>query len=118
MAQRIGRTVLGRHLQLPADMMLHKLAEKLLVLIPNQVIVPDAAADEYLFHLWQRPHPAQNVQILAVVDDQPAARLWCKAMLAACTHAVFHLLAAAWPAEICRRAAHIVNIALEAGLLC
>ena len=112
-AQRIRRAVLGRHLQLPAHMMLHQLFEKALVFIANEVIIADAAADEHLFHTRQCAQPAQDAQIFPVVHDDLAAGLRRQAVLAARAHPVFHLLFAAGQAEVCSGAAHVMNVPLE-----
>lgn len=53
------RAVLRRHLQLPADMVLHQFLEKGLVLVLQQIIEPDAGTDEHPLDPWQRPQAAQ-----------------------------------------------------------
>ena len=48
--QRIGCTVLRSHLQLAGHMVLHQLLEEGVVRVGHQVVEPDTAADEHLFH--------------------------------------------------------------------
>ena len=45
------RAMLGRHLQLPADVVSHQLYKKAVVGIQHQIIKPDTRADKDLFDL-------------------------------------------------------------------
>ena len=76
------RAMLGRNLKLTADMVLHKLSEKGIVLIPEQIIIPYARTDKDLFNIRQLPHTAQNIEIFAVVNIQIFAGLRRKAFFA------------------------------------
>ena len=113
----VGGAVLRGDLQLSGHMVLHQLLEEGIVRVSHQVVEPDAAADEHLFHARQLPHPAQNFKVVAVIHDHVGAGGGGKAVLAAGAHAAQHLLAAGGEAEVCGGAAHIVDVALEIRLV-
>ena len=115
--QGVGGAVLGGHLQLARDVVLHQLFEEGLVRVGHQVVKPDAAADEHLFDPGQLAHPAQNLEVVAVVHDQVGAGLGRQAVLAAGAHSLEHLFPAGGEPEVRRRAADVVDIALEVGLV-
>ena len=48
--QRVGGTVLRSHLQLAGHMVLYQFLEEGVVRVGHQVVEPDTAADEHLFH--------------------------------------------------------------------
>ena len=115
--QRVGGTVLRSHLQLTGHMVLYQFLEEGVVRVGHQVVEPDTAADEHLFHARQLPHPAQDLQVVAVVHDHVGAGGGGKTVLAAGAHAPQHLLPAGGKAEVCGGAAHIVDVALEIRLV-
>ena len=115
--QGVGGAVLRGHLQLARDVVFHQLLEEGFVGVGHQVVEADAAADEHLFDPRQSPQPAQDIQVVLVVYDQVGAGLGRQAVLAAGAHPLFHLLAAGREAEIRRGAAHVVDVALEVGLV-
>ena len=110
--QHRGHAVLRRHLQLAADVVLHQLAEKVLILVLQHVVIADAAADEHFFHLRELAQPPQKLRVLRVVGVQIFARLGGKAA-AIFAAAVLFLPGAGCVAEVGRGAAHVVDIALE-----
>ena len=113
----VGGAVLRGDLQLAGHMVFYQFLEEGIVRVSHQVVEPDAAADEHLFHARQLPHPAQNFEVVAVIHDHVGAGGGGKAVLAAGAHPAQHLLAAGGEAEVCGRAAHIVDIALEIRLV-
>ena len=109
-------TVLRRHLQLAGDVVLHQLLEEVLVLVLQHIVVADAGADEHLLDLGQLPHFLQQLRVLGVIGVQIGAGLRRKAA-AVLAHTALLLLLAAGVAEVGAGAAHIVDIALELGIL-
>ena len=65
--QHAVHTVLRRHPELAGDMVLHQLGEEGAAPILQQIVIADAAADKDLFHAGQRPQPAEQPEIIAVV---------------------------------------------------
>ena len=53
--QHMAHAVLGGHLQLAADVMLHQIGKELPVLVLQQVVEPDAGADEDLLDAGDLP---------------------------------------------------------------
>ena len=98
-------------------MVLYQFLEEGVVRVGHQVVEPDTAADEHLFHARQLPHPAQNFKVVAVIHDHVGAGGGSKAVFAAGAHAPQHLLPAGGKAEVCGGAAHIVDVALEIRLV-
>ena len=101
--------VLGRDLQLAADMVAHKLGEKFFIFARLHIIVAQARADEYFFNALELAQPAQKLQIIAVIRVHRAARARKQTALVA-AQARFALLRARRTAEIRRRAADIMNV--------
>ena len=112
------RHVLGRHLQLAAHVVGAQLVqERVAVLAVGQhVVEPDARAHEHLLHARQLAQPAQQTQVVGVVGPQLLAGLGVQAALVR-ARARFQLLGAGRRAEVRRGAAHVVDVALEVGLL-
>ena len=108
---RVG-DVLGRHLQLAGHMVFHQLTEEGFVLVAEQIVKADAAADKDLFHSGQGAELAQQGQIVAVIHLKIAAGIGEQA-LPVLARAVGQLLAAGGLAEVGRWAAHVVDITLE-----
>ena len=94
-----------------------KLFKEGIVRVRHQVVEPDAAADEHLFHARQLPHPAQNFKVVAVIHDHVGAGGGGQAVLAAIAHAPQHLLPAGREPEVGGGAADIVDVALEIRLV-
>ena len=115
--QRVGGTVLRSHLQLAGHMVLYQFLEEGVVRVGHEVIKTDAAADEHFLHTRQLPHPAQDLEIIAVVHDHVGAGGGGQAVLAAIAHAPQHLLAAGWEPEVGGGTADIVDVALEIRLV-
>ena len=114
--QRVLRRVLRRDLQLAADVVLHQLAHQKVLLVQKHVVEPDAGAHEHLLHARQRPQCLQDVHILRMVGVHVFTGRG-KQALSLRTRARFQLLVAGRMPEVRRRAAHVVNIALEARAL-
>ena len=115
--QGVGRAVFRSHLQLAGDVVLHQLLEEGVVRVGHEVIKTDAAADEHFLHTRQLPHPAQDLEIIAVVHDHVGAGGGGQAVLAAIAHAPQHLLPAGREPEVGGGAADIVDVALEIRLV-
>ena len=80
-------------------MVLHQLPEKAVVLILQQIIIPDARANKHLFNSLYGTDGAQNIQILALIRLQLLAGLGGKALFAL-TQALSLLQIAGRPAEV------------------
>lgn len=111
--QHMRGTVLGRHLELAADVMGHQLPEKAFVRVGHQIIVPDPRPDEDLFYPGQGPQTAEQVKVIAVVRFHGRTGGGCQALLVF-AQAPGELPFAGRMAEIGRRTAHIVDIPFEA----
>ena len=106
--------VLGRDLELPADVMAAQLGQKRVALVRHHVVKADARADKDLFDAGERPEPGQQRQQLAVAHAQPLAGRWIEA-LTVFARALPKLPVAGGHAEVGRGAADVVNVALEVG---
>ena len=111
-AQHAVVAVLGRDLELTADVIAHQLAEEGVALVAEHVVKADARADEHLFHLRQRLDRAEQLDVLAVVGDEVLAGRGRKAFPPG-ADAVGELFFARTVAEIGGRAADVVDVALE-----
>ena len=69
-AQHLIGHMLRRDLQLAGNMIAHQFLEKRVARVGQQIIEPDAAADEYLFDARQLPEFPQQGQVIRVVGDQ------------------------------------------------
>ena len=112
-AQDLIGHVLRRDLQLAGDVIAHQLLEKRIARVGQQIVEPDAAADKDLLDARQLPEFPQQGQVIRVVGDQVFAggreqALSCRA------RAALQLLFAGGLAEIRRRAADVMDVALEA----
>ena len=115
--QGVGSAVLRGHLQLAGHMVLHQLLKEGIVRVCHQVVEPDAAADKHLFYPRQLPHPAQDLQIIAVVHDHVGAGGGGQAVFAAGAHPPEHLFPAGGEPEVGGGTADIVDVALEIRLV-
>ena len=113
--QGVGGAVLGRHLQLAGDVVLDQVGEELAAGVLHQKIEPDAGPDEDLFYLGELPQLAQEHHIVSVVGVQVGAGLRRQTGPVP-AHTVLELFLAGGTAEGGRGAAHVVDIALEAGV--
>ena len=111
-SQNRGGAMLGGDLQLTRYVILHQLTEEGVVGIGQQVVEADARADEYLFHLGQSLDGLQKLNVLGMVGDEVGAGLGGEALTAG-AHAALQLLPAGGVAEVCGRAAHVVDVALK-----
>ena len=108
--------VLRRHLQLPAHMVPAQFLQKTAALIGQHIVKADTGTDEHFLHSRKRPQFAQQFDVIPMIGFQIAAGRRKKA-LPVRAHALFHLFCAGRSAEIRRRAAHIMDISLELGIL-
>ena len=112
-AQDLIGHVLRRDLQLAGDVIAHQLLEERIARVGQQIVEPDAAADKDLLDARQLAELPQQGQVIRVVGDQVFAgggeqALSCRA------RAALQLLFAGGLAEIRRRAADVMDVALEA----
>ena len=107
--------VLGRYAQLARDMVFQQLAQKLVRGVGHGVVKADAAADEDLLDARQLAQVAQQLRVAAFVDHHVFAHARPQAALVL-AHAVFELLVAGRAAKVCRRSAHVVDVALKLGI--
>ena len=115
-AQHARRDVLGRDLQLAADMMAHQLIEECGAFVGQQIVKAYAGAYEHLLYARQRAQLAQERYVVAVVGHEVAAGRG-EETLAVLARAALELAVAGGAAEVGRGAAHVVDIALEVGQL-
>ena len=115
--QNMGRTMLRRHTQLPADMVLHQLFQERIAGILQHVVVPDPGADEYLFHTGKSPEGAKHMQIFTVIGLQSRACGGSQTFFPL-AQPRFKLFFTGGLSEICRRSTHIVNVSLKTGAVC
>ena len=108
--------VLRRDLELPGDVIAHQLPEKRLGSVRQQIVKADAAADKDLLDAGELSQLPQQRHIIAVVGEHVFARLREQA-LPVRARALRELLFARGLAEVCGRAAHIVDVALEVLLV-
>ena len=113
--QYAAHTVLRGHLELAGDMILHQLGKELAALVLEHIVEADAGADEHLLHPRHLPDLAQEHQIVGVVGVQIGTRRGGQAGPAP-AHSRLHLLLAGGAAEVGSGAAHVVDVALEAGV--
>ena len=97
-------------------MILDELSEKTVIRIVHQIVKPNARPDKDLFNALDRPHPAQQLPVFAMIHLQLGAGLGRQTPPVR-TNPVFHLLVTGRIAEIGRGSAHIVYVALEIGQL-
>ncbi len=109
--------VLGRDLELAGDVIFDKLGEEIVVFILEHVVVAYTAAHENLFYARYLPQPAQQGEIVRVIRVEIRAGRRRKTSSVG-AHAAFGLLFARMVAEVCRRTADVVYIALEVGEFC
>ena len=108
---RVGNVLRG-HLELAGDVVLDQLLEEGVLLVRQQVVKADAAADEYLFYPGDLPQLAKQRHIIRMVGLHVLTGGGVEA-LAAAAGALGELLFAGRMAEIGGGAADIVDVALE-----
>ena len=108
--------MLGRNLELTADMVTHQLAEKAVIPIRHQIVKSDTGTDKDLFHTGNCLNGLQQSDILAVIDHQIFTRGRSEAFAIGANARLF-LLFAGGCTEICRGTADIVDISLKTGQL-
>ncbi len=113
--QHLRGAVFRSHLQLSGDVVSDQLGQKLTVLLTQQVVEPDAAADKHLLYPRHRPDLPQQGQIVGVTGVQIFAGGGGQTG-AVFAQAVFLLLLAGGMPEVGRRPAYVVDVALEFGV--
>ena len=108
--------VLRRDLELARNVMLNQFLEEGIVPVRHHIVVAQTRADENLLDTLDPAQLAQQVEVIRVVSLNVAARRWEQTALVLAA-AVRVLLFAGREAEIRRRTADIMDIALEAGHL-
>ena len=110
--------MLGCHLELARHVVLAELTQEGLVGVGvrEKVVEADAASHEDLLHARQRAKLAQELHVIAVVDLHAATHFGPEAALVH-AGAARKLLGARRLAEVRRRAAHVVDVALEIRFL-
>ena len=114
--QHRGNAVLRSHLQLAADVVVHQFLKKRLILVLEHIVVADAAANKHLLYPRQGPQPPQKLRVFRVVRIQILTRLRGQTA-SVFTAAVLLLPRAGGMAEVGRRPAHIMDVALELRVL-
>ena len=104
--------MLRGYFQLTGNVVADQLLKKHIAFIGQHIVKADTGADEDLFHIGQVPQLPQKLQIIPVVGNEIFAGLGEQTLFCG-TDAGFQLFFAGGLPEIGRRAAHIVNIALE-----
>ena len=109
-------TVLRGHLELAGHVIFHQLGEELPVPVLHQVVEPDAGADEHLFDAGDGPDLPQQLEVVGLVGVQVGAGLGGQAGPVP-AHARLELLLTGGMPEIGGGPAHVVDVALKAGVL-
>ena len=109
--------MLGSDLELTADVVSDKLLEEPIVAVGKQIVKSDSRAHEHLFYLRKRLDSLKELYVFGVICDKILARSGREA-LASRADSVAKLLFAGRVAEISRRAANVVDIALEIRHFC
>ena len=114
--QGVGHTVLRGHLQLSGDVVLDQVGEKFAAGVLHQEVETDARTDEHLFDPGDGPQLPQQHHIVGVIGVQVGTGLGGQTG-PVFAHPVLELLLAGGAAEGGGRAAHVVDIALEARVM-
>ena len=104
--------VLGRDLELAGDVVFDELGQKGTSLVLEQIVIPDARADEDLLHAGDRAKTTQQLDIFRVVGIEIFAGVGGEAVFVA-AHAALQLILARRMAEVGARTADVVDVALE-----
>ena len=107
----IGHMLRG-HFQLAGNVELHQFLEEGVLLVRQQIVKPDAAADEYLLHPGNLPQLAKQGDVIRVVGFHVLAGGGIEALPSA-AGTLGQLLVTGRVAEVGSGAAHIVDVALE-----
>ena len=96
-------------------MMLAKVIEEFIVFIGHYVVIADSAADKNSFNSGKRTKFAENFKIFAVVRNKIGAGSGRKAFFA-CAKSELFLFFTGRSAEVCGRAAYVMDISFEIGM--
>ena len=116
--------MLRRRLQYAADVVLTEIFEEpvsspafaVLSHIGHEIVKPYPGPDENFLHAFDTGDFLQNMRILFMIDLKLGARFWEEAVFAG-AHALRKLLLTGWFPEVCRRSAHVVDVAFEQWIL-
>ena len=112
--QHAGRHMLGSNTQLTADMIPDQRLKKVVIFVAHQIIVTDARADKDFFDTLELTQLVEQAEIIAVIGVKIGAG--CGVQTGAVgAGALLELFFAGRLAEVCRRAAYVVDIAFEVG---
>ena len=106
--------MLRRNLQLTRNVVLHKLSEKVLILVEQKIIVANATSYKNLFYIRQFSDTAQNIKVFAVVNAKVFARPGRKALFTL-AQSVLLLHFARWSPKVSGRPSYIMYVALKSG---
>ena len=115
--QHIRRHVLRSHAELSGDMVLTYLTHESLIRVEHHVVEADAGSDKHFFHLWQLSDCTKYVEVLPVVRNQIGAGFRGET-LSVFAGTDFQLLSTCRRSEIGSRAADVVDVAFEFGVVC
>ena len=113
MAKNVIRAMLGRDLQLTADVIADELFEEVVVFIAHQIIESDTRSDKHLFDARELFDLLDHMHIFAVIDLEIFTGSW-RETFSICANAVLELLIAGGITEVCGGASNVVDIALKA----
>ena len=111
------RHMLRSDLQLPGNMIAHKLPQKVIAFVQTHVVKPDAGAHKHLPDTRDRPEFFQKVRVGHMGHLKIPARLRPEA-LAVRTYSLRELLFAGRLVKIRSRSAYIVDVPFEQWVFC
>src|SRR5699024_490891 len=104
--------MLGRYLQLAADMVHTQFPKEFSAFISQKIIKPDSGTDKYFFYTGQRPEFFQKSHIIRVIRIQ--IRTWFREKaLPVLTYSPGQLLFTGRMTEVGGRSADIMDITFE-----
>ena len=104
--------MLGSNFKLTAYVMLAQFIEKCVILIRNQIVIPDAASDKYLLHFRKCSEFPEKLYIILMTYICIRADRRIQTLLVAAGTA-FKLLLTRRCTEVRRRTANIVDVSFE-----
>ena len=107
-----GRTVFRRNFKLTADMIAHKLSEKLIAFVFEHIIISDSGANKNFFNIRKLSDFTQKFKIITVIGNKSRTGLRSKALLPLAKTG-FKLFFTRWKTKIGCRPSYIMDISLE-----
>ena len=108
--------VLRRHLQLAGHMVLYQLPKEGVPFVTEHIVIADAGADEDLFDTRNLSQLPQQRHIIGLIRIQVGTGLGRQTHPFG-TDSLLQLLLTAWVAQVGRRAAYIVDVALKSRVM-